>query len=58
VLHSATMKEVGDLESALISDMEIQSLELFRLVVLPHCASFLSFWNVIVYSVPLCVRST
>ena len=31
VLHSATMKEVGDLESALISDMEIQSLELFRL---------------------------
>ena len=52
MLHSATMKEVGDLESALISDMEIQSLELFRLVVLPHCASFLSFWNGHVYPVP------
>lgn len=56
--------ELGDLKSALVSQMEMQNLEFIQLVfglffgsVFPHSAPFLLFWNGNVYFLPLYVVS-
>ena len=56
MLQSTKMKGVGDLQSAVTSDMEMQSLEFAQLafgLALVQCFPTMRFWNGNVYPVML-----
>ena len=59
LLQSTKRKGIGDLQCALISNMEMQcggcpgSFHSYLGPGLPHCGPFPPFWNSKVYTVPL-----